>query len=149
MLILTPTQQSNLSVEYVDANGNLALVDGDPVWSVSDPTVAEIVPGPTPFEVTVRATGVTGTTQVSVIADADLGDGLNELIEVLDVTVGAGEAVNANITTAAPTEQEVVVEDPVATAPAADPAVVADPAVETPVDPTQPVAPTPPVTPTV
>ena len=132
MLILTVTQQAGLSVSYVDANGNNALVDGNPIWAVSDASVLEVIEGASPFEVTVRATGVTGTAQVSVTADADLGDGVREIIETLDVTVGPGEAVGANITTAAPEEQPAPA-DPV-DAPA-DPAPVADPAAQPAADP--------------
>jgi hypothetical protein len=111
MLNLTVTQQSALTVAYVDAAGNPAIVDGDPVWSVTDPAIVELTAGATPFEIVARATGVIGTAQVSVTADADLGEGVRSLVTTLDVTVVAGEAVAGNISTA-PAEEQPAPVDP-------------------------------------
>ena len=104
-MILTVDQQVAVNVVYRDADGNEARVDGDPVWTVADPTVAEFVPGATAFEGIVRALGPIGTTQVSVRADADLGDGVRELIGTLDIETVAGEAVVANVQAGQPEAQ--------------------------------------------
>ena len=43
------------------------------------------------------ASGETGTAQITATADADLGEGVRELITLLDVNVVAGEAVAGTI----------------------------------------------------
>lgn len=86
------------SLQPVDSFGNPARVDGVPIWGVSDDNVLEIVPAADGLSADVLAKGTVGTAQVTVSADADLGDGVRELTGILDVDVLAGEAVALNIT---------------------------------------------------
>src|SRR5262245_38809786 len=69
-----------LKVSYVDAGGNPAKVDGDPRWDESDSSIIVVQAKPgDPFAVTLHAVGPLGQAQVSVHADADLGDGVKPL----------------------------------------------------------------------
>src|SRR5215831_12215209 len=42
MLKLTTVQQCALSVDFLDAEGNPAPVDGAPVWSVANPQIGHV-----------------------------------------------------------------------------------------------------------
>jgi len=85
-------------VQYVDAKGQPALVDGTPVWAVSNSTAASApVVAADGMSATVPLTGNVGNFQVSVTADADLGAGVKSLVSTEDVQVVAGEAVAGNL----------------------------------------------------
>jgi len=88
-----------VQVAYVDAKGNPAAVDGDPVWSSSDTAIATVtVDAANAFKAKVTPVGPSGNVQVKVEADADLGSGVTELITLMDVTMVAGQAVAGTIT---------------------------------------------------
>jgi hypothetical protein len=90
---LPADKQVLLKVEFLDAKGNHATVDGDPSWSSSDPNVAtaEATPG-NPWLADLKPVSV-GTCQVKVEADADLGEGVRPVLCTMDVEVVGGEAV--------------------------------------------------------
>lgn len=122
-MILTVTQQVEYGVAFTDAAGNPAVVDGVPTWESSDPSIVAIEVDPAdPAKAVARATGVIGTAQVTVRADADLGEGVREVIATDNVEVVAGEAVAAALQAGSPTEQPAPVEEPT------DPETPADPA---------------------
>lgn len=104
--ILADTKKVPVSVAFIDAAGNPARVDGVPVWSSSDPSVVTIdgvsEDGMSAFAV---AVGPLGTAQVSVAADADLGEGIRALTGVLDIEVQASEAVSANVAAGEPVDK--------------------------------------------
>jgi len=88
-----------VTVAYVDAYGNPARVDGDVTWASSDDTIASVTTDPAnTFNAMVAAQTKTGQAQITATADADLGDGVRNLITLMDVTVVAGEAVAGTIT---------------------------------------------------
>lgn len=97
--------QVHLQVNYVDAAGNPAVVDGDVAWASSNPSVADVVVDVADSsKATVRALGPTGQVQVTATADADLGAGVRQLVTPLDVSVAAGEAVAGTIAPVGPAE---------------------------------------------
>ena len=96
-----------VQVAYVDARGNPAKVDGDVVWSSSDPTIIAVSPmvatpvdgSPAPAGAAmVTPVGPLGQAQVQAVADADLGTGTQSLTTLFDVQVVAGTAVSGVIT---------------------------------------------------
>ena len=105
MYTLPADKQVRLQIQYVDANGNPAKVDGAVTWSSSDEDIARCEPR-APLHEDVPEGGAVmlipgtkvGECQVSARADADLGEGMRELVSLLDVTVVGGEAVAGNIT---------------------------------------------------
>ncbi len=102
MLILTDEQKVALAIEPQTAAGNPAKVDGKPVWSVSDSNVITLTVAEDGLSAEAVSTGVLGTAQVTVVADADLGEGIRELNAVLDIEVKAAEAVSLGIKAGTP-----------------------------------------------
>jgi hypothetical protein len=90
--------QVQLKVEFLDAAGNHAKVDGDPMWSSSNPDICSVAAEPgNPYLAHLLGVDI-GAAQVIVEADADLGDGVREVVCTLDVNIVAGEAVIGVIT---------------------------------------------------
>lgn len=90
--ILTADQQVGLSFSAKDKYGNDAGIDGTPTWTSSDESKVTVSGGADGKSATAVAVGPVGTAQISVRADADLGDGAREVVGVLDIEVIAGEA---------------------------------------------------------
>ena len=98
MFTLPVDDAVKMQVTYVDAEGNPAKVDGPITWASSDETLAEVeVDSADSSIVTVTPVGPTGQVQITATADADLGDGVRELITVCDMSLVAGEAVAGTI----------------------------------------------------
>jgi hypothetical protein len=98
---LPDRHQVQVRIDYVDADGNPATVDGDVTWSSSDDTIATVTvdPGDSQLATVAAATGGSlGQVQITATADADLGEGTRELVTTMDVTIVAGEAVAGTIT---------------------------------------------------
>jgi hypothetical protein len=106
-LILTATQQCQLSIAVVDAKGNPAPVEGIPEWASSEPAFATVTPAADGMSALVKAVGpiTTAPVQVNVTADADLGAGTTPIVGLLEVSVVAGQAVSVGITAGTPEEQ--------------------------------------------
>lgn len=107
MLILTATQQCQLSISVTDAKGNPAQVEGAPVWSSSEAAFASVEASADGMSAVVKSVGpvTTSPVQINVTADADLGEGVVPLVGLLEVSVIAGEAVNVGIVAGTPEEQ--------------------------------------------
>jgi hypothetical protein len=101
LFVLTDVQKAPLTISPVDAAGNAAPVEGV-VWSSSDPTVLTVEAAPDGLSAVITAVGPLGDAQVSVTADAQIGDGVTELTGVLAVRVVASQAVAFNITAGTP-----------------------------------------------
>jgi len=97
---LPDDKKIKVQVSYVDAKGNPAKVeDGSIVWSSSDDSIVTVTQDAIdPATAWVAAVGPLGQAQASVTADADLGDGVRELVTMLDVEIVSGEAVAGTIT---------------------------------------------------
>lgn len=105
MLLMTDSQQADLSIQPVDRKGNPAPVEGVS-WSSSDDTIVTVTVDATdPTKAVVKAVGPLGSAQVNVTADARIGEGTVDIAGVLDVTIVAGEAVSVQISAGTPTEQ--------------------------------------------
>jgi len=89
--------QVRVKISYVDNQGNPAKVDGDVSWESSDTTIATVNADVDTKNAVVSATGTIGQMQIVARADADLGEGIRELITTMDVEVVAGEAVAGTI----------------------------------------------------
>lgn len=104
-ITITDNQKFKVSIQPVDAKGNPARVDGVPFWAVGDMSILANVTADDGMSAEIFALGPLGTTQVTVTADADLGEGIKEITGILDVTVIGGEAVALTISTGVPEEQ--------------------------------------------
>lgn len=103
--LLTDVQMVTVDVAFADAEGNPADVEGAPVWASSDESVLTVTPSDDGFGADVSSVGPLGSAQVSVTADADLGEGTTEVIGLLDVEVVASAAVAATLTPGTPEDR--------------------------------------------
>ena len=103
-LILTNSQQVDLAIQPVDKRGKPAQIDGVPVWASSDPAKATIEPSEDGLSAVVKAVD-NGAAQISVSADADLGEGVRALTGTLDLEIVSGEAASLSIIAGTPVEQ--------------------------------------------
>jgi hypothetical protein len=98
MYTLPVDKQVEMQVTYVDAEGNAAEVDGEVIWASSDDDIATVkVSASDSTIVTVVPVGAVGQCQITATADADLGQGVRNLITVCDLEIVAGEAVAGSI----------------------------------------------------
>lgn len=104
-LVLTDAQKVTLSVAFTTKAGNPASVDGVPQWVSSDPSVIQVVQSADGLSAEAIAVGPLGTAQVSVVADADLGEGVAAITGVLDIEVKASQAVFAIVAAGAPVDK--------------------------------------------
>jgi hypothetical protein len=85
------------TVSYVDAAGNAAIVDGAPVWATDRPDLLVVTAAVDGMSCDISPVGPLGSAQVTVTADADMGDGMRELITLGTIDCVAGEAVGGTI----------------------------------------------------
>lgn len=107
-LILQDDQQVPYAAAFVDKKGMPAVVDGVPVWAISDPTLASVTPAADGLSALVVATAVTppgSTVQVSCTADARMGPDVVPLVLTDDITIVAGEAVSGTLSAGTPVAQ--------------------------------------------
>lgn len=98
-VIIKATQEFDASVAFQDSLGNPAPVEGVPTWTNSNEATLTLVVAPDGMSAVVSATGTPGSGQISVQADADLGEGVTTITGVLEVEVQPGEAVNVVLNT--------------------------------------------------
>lgn len=101
-LVLTDEQECELAPSFTTAAGNPGRVDGVPVWSSSNPDVLDLQVSDDGLQALVTAKGPLGSSQVSVTVDADLGEGVRQVVGVLDVIVQAAEVVAVGIVAGTP-----------------------------------------------
>jgi hypothetical protein len=103
-MFLKVTQKLPLFVAFTDSKGNVASVDGMPSWAVSDEALATLEVGADGLSAVVVPVGALGSFKVQVKADADLGEGVKEIIGEMDIDLMGGEAVAVNISAGAPVD---------------------------------------------
>jgi hypothetical protein len=85
------------AIQPVDKFGNVAPVE-NVAWLVSPSEMASIAVGPDGMSAVVVPNGILGTFQISVSADAKIGDGVKPLVGMSeDIQVVAGEAATLKI----------------------------------------------------
>jgi hypothetical protein len=102
---ISDVQKVSLSISVTDAAGNPAPVDGVPSWSSNDPSnsVVSLAPATDGLTCEVSAVGPLGAAQVTVSADADLGEGVQTITSSpFDVEVVASQATNLGISAGVP-----------------------------------------------
>lgn len=96
-MFLKVSDQLPLSVELKDKFGNKAVVDGKPVWAVTDEALASVEVAEDGMSAVLKPKGQVGALKVQVSADADLGEGVKSIVGELDVDLLPGEAVVVEI----------------------------------------------------
>lgn len=103
MLILTDEQKVALAIDARTAAGNPAKLDGAPVWTSSAPEIVSLQVAEDGLSAVATTVGPVGTSQISVMADADLDEGeFREIVALLDVEVVAAEAATLGISASTP-----------------------------------------------
>lgn len=101
----TTTQQQNVRAKFLDSTSREVPVDGIPVWSSSDETIATIVPAADGKSAIVRS-GAPGIATITVRADARLGSDTVEISNTFDVEIVNDEAVAIDFEFDAPTDKD-------------------------------------------
>lgn len=108
MVSITTEQELPFSFKVVDGRGRAVEVDGDPVAASSDETVGtvELEPGADnewTGKITAVAPSPDGTTQrVTITADADLGEGVQNVVGVLEFDVTLDPRTGARLISISP-----------------------------------------------
>lgn len=108
--ILRAGKRVPVSFVIRDKFGNDAAIDGVPAWASSNPAALAVEPAADGRSAVVRALGPIGTAQITVTVDADMGDGVRELVGVAVLDAISGEA-NVMALTIGPEEDDVPAED--------------------------------------
>jgi hypothetical protein len=96
---LPSDMQIKVQVTYLDAKGHPAKVDGDVEWTTSNEMIANVGVLNTDSTQAMVAPGKDlGQAQITAKADANVGEGVTEVVCTFDVEVVAGEAVIGTIT---------------------------------------------------
>jgi hypothetical protein len=108
-VVLKDNQRVTVNVSPVDAKGNPAQVDGAPVWAVVGPSILTLEPSTDGLTCVATTTGALGVTQLTVTADADLGEGVVTISGLMDFEVVGGMAVGLAVTAGVPEDIPTVV----------------------------------------
>lgn len=102
LITITNEQKVEVTLAPLTAAGNPATLDGAPVWAVvegGDATLEVAEDGLSAFLVSGAADV---TSQITVTADADLGEGVVTLTDTIDLVVVAAPANALGLVVAAP-----------------------------------------------
>lgn len=94
---LKVTEKLLVAIEIKDAKGNPAQVDGLPVWSLSAPDLGTLEVAEGAMSALFTPAGTVGQLAIQVNADADLGEGVKDIMGSLPVTLFPGEAVTISL----------------------------------------------------
>lgn len=103
MAKITVDQQISASLGFVDSRGNPAMVDAVTQWAMTPDDVLEMVVSEDGMAAEFSPTGLIGTVQIEVTADADLGEGVRALTLLGTLEVVPAEAVAGVINFGEPT----------------------------------------------
>lgn len=102
--ILTDSQKVDLALKAKTKAGNPTTLE-NVVWATSDDTVAT-VESTGDLTAVVKTTGKLGTAQISIKADAKLGEGEKELTGTFDLEVVPGDAATIEVSAGEAAENE-------------------------------------------
>lgn len=99
---ITNEQQVNVVLKPVTATGKPAKLDGAPTWTVisGNSTVKVADDG---LSADLISSDDPGDTEFMVKADADLGEGVEEISDIIRLTVVGARAANLGISVGSPT----------------------------------------------
>jgi len=86
-MFLKSDENLPLAIAIKDRKGNAAKVDGAPAWAVTDESLAKLQVAEDGMSATLVPSGTVGTLKVQVKADADLGEGVKEILGELEVEI--------------------------------------------------------------
>lgn len=98
---LTNEQKVTVTLTPKTDAGKPAKLDGKPTWSVIDGN-STVTPAEDGLSAVIVSSDDPGDTQIMVKADADIGEGVEEISDVLKVSVVGAAAKNLGITVGTP-----------------------------------------------
>ena len=102
MAIFTNDQAVTATVKFTDKKGKPDKVDGVPVWASDNADVAVVTAADDGMSASIVSGDLTGeepwTANITCTADADLGEGVVQLIGTGSITYTGGQAVVSEIT---------------------------------------------------
>ena len=101
-LNITNEQQVTVHLNPKTPGGKTAKLDGKPDWGVVSGNCT-VTPSDDGLSATIVSGDDLGTSEISVKADADLGDGVEEVADFVEVVVGGAKATNLGLAADAPT----------------------------------------------
>jgi hypothetical protein len=102
-LQLTIDQKALVSLAITDRAGNAAVIDGTPTWETSNSDFADVEPAEDGMSAFIVAgEDADEVAVVTVRADADMGEGVREIIGTLEVQVVSGSAQFVSLTAGTP-----------------------------------------------
>jgi hypothetical protein len=102
--ILTEQTTTVRVVAFKDSRGKAVKVDGTPKWATDNSDLLTLVQSDDGMSCKVTSGIIGGTAKVQVLADADLTEGVRDLVGVVEFTVKQGEAVNVELQVDTPTD---------------------------------------------
>ena len=96
--ITTDEHFANVTLSITNESGQAAPIDGMPVWASSDETVLRVTPTENSMSAVIDSVAP-GVARISVMADANLGEGVTTITgSTEDITVTlANNAVNVTL----------------------------------------------------
>jgi len=101
MATLNTEQKINVVVKPLTISGKPTRVDGVPGWAVTNPSVVSLVIAPNGLSADVIAVA-SGSANVIVSADANLGSGIREISGSLAIVVVQAEAASLSLVAGTP-----------------------------------------------
>ena len=100
LVTITNEQKIQVTLAPTTAAGNPATLDGAPVWAVAagDATIEVAADGLSCYLIS----GEPGNSQITVTADADLGEGVVNLTDTVDLAVVPASASQLGLVTGSP-----------------------------------------------
>ena len=99
---LTIDEQVAITLSVTDRAGNPAAFDAPPVWAASSAALTLEAAADGMSATAVSGDVVEDAVMVTVRGDADLGDGVREIIGTLQINVSSGEAQFVELEAGAP-----------------------------------------------
>lgn len=100
--VITDEQKLDFAFVPKTAAGNPAHIDDIPVWQVSDPSILDLAVAEDGLTATVISLGPLGSCQLSVQADADMGEGTRLLTATAEILVVPAEAATIGLVAGVP-----------------------------------------------
>lgn len=94
---LKVTEKVLVTLEIKDAKGNPAAVDGLPAWSLTAPDLGTLEVAEGAMSALFTPAGAVGELAIQVNADADLGEGVKDIMGQLPIVLLPGEAVTISL----------------------------------------------------
>lgn len=100
-ITITNEQKVKVTLAPVTDTGKPAKLDGIPTWEVVS-GIATVVPAPDGMSADLVSADDPGDTQFMVRADADLGEGVEEISDIVTLNVVGATAKNLGLTVGQP-----------------------------------------------